>query len=171
MKKRTIIVPLYLYQSPLFISVHISNAQAQSFLFAPSACNRAIHTHAIFGICYIYIIFYRVNWCALDFCVPSLFSWHYPCHLNNSLSDMWSILLQMLWKELNHIGGRVYIYICVFVFVFVLNKIQFRTKSTYTSYSLMALLCLFFPLTQWIPENWQNTQSTHQVFSAEKKCT
>lgn len=30
-------------------------------LFAPSACNRALYTHAIFGICYIYIIFYRVN--------------------------------------------------------------------------------------------------------------
>lgn len=49
--------------SPFFVPLVYSLV----LLFAPSACNRALYTHAIFGICYIYIIFYRVNWCAFDF--------------------------------------------------------------------------------------------------------
>lgn len=43
--------------SPFFVPLVYSLV----LLFAPSACNRALYTHAIFGICYIYIIFYRVN--------------------------------------------------------------------------------------------------------------
>lgn len=105
------------------------------------------------------LFFYRVNWCTLDF------SFRFLCFAFEQFPKRYVKLIALTFST--NVEKVSHVCVCVYAKM----KITSQRKALLQCSSLMALLCVVFPLTQWIRENWWNTQNTHQLLSNNEKNT
>lgn len=130
---------------------------ANSVLFAPSECNRAVHTCYFRYLLHLHYFLSSQLMCSWFLCSVYFFSLRHSVFLS-FLFFFGSVLPvsseQFPERYVKHIASHTLIaakshwWLCIYICVCAENKIQYQTQSTCTTSSLMALLCYF----HWLSE-------------------